>query len=487
MSVSQFFCTGCGHRLQPGKRFCTECGKPARVVAPSVPLSGSGSLPPGIALGGRWQVVRQLGKGGMGAVYLVQDTRLNNRRAALKEMLDRSLTIGAREEAIERFNREAETLASLSHANVPHIYDRFTELDRVYMVMEFVDGMDLERLLQRYREHYRSPLPEHVVARHTFQLCSVLEYLHRQNPPTLHRDLKPSNIVFQPNGLVKLIDFGIAKVFNPGSQGTGLGTQGYAAPEQYRGQAEPRTDIYALGATLHHLLTGRDPQLETPFDFPRIGDIVPCSAGFSEMVMAMLEMRPENRPATGELRRRLAELYPGIHEWEEDPHIMGLVGARPRMVTRQLQAGGSAPSPTPGPGFAQEAPRTPKFCRQCGAGLRPGAKFCTGCGNSVQVTAPQHPPAVKLQVPPAMAGSQPLELLAFDDSGEPFALLGLVQISQTQYAFVTPGSAVLGGAPIEVYVQVWKGSEAFFEPADMGSPAVVGEVQAAFAALHRES
>lgn len=483
VNASQFFCTGCGHRLQPGKRFCTICGKQANAAAPLIPTSSSGSLPPGLIMGGRWQVIRQLGKGGMGAVYLVHDTRLNNRRAALKEMLDRSLTIGAREEAVDRFNREAETLASLNHANIPHIYDRFMDADRIYMVMEYIDGMDLERLLQKFREAHSGPLPERVVARYAYQLCSVLEYIHRQTPPTLHRDLKPSNVIFQPSGLVKLIDFGIAKVFNPGSQGTGLGTQGYAAPEQYKGLAEPRTDLYALGATVHHLLTDRDPQVETPFDFPKISQLAPVSPQFEEIVMTLLEMRPENRPhSAGEVRRRLTELYPGIHEWDEESCILQLVGARPRPVTRSLQASAVAEPaaavqapPAPAPAVAG-----PKFCTNCGNPLLPGAKFCTNCGNTLKALAP-------LKVPAHMTGSQPLEVLAFDDTGEPYALLGVVEMSGTEYAFVTPGPGVTGGNPVEVYVQRWQGPAVFFEPAQTAKQEVVAQIEAAWRALHEES
>lgn len=482
MNSSQFFCTGCGYRLQPGKRFCTQCGKPVRNAIPASSSSTpSGPLPPGTIMGGRWQVGRQLGKGGMGAVYLVQDNRLAGRRAALKEMLDQSLTLGAREEAIERFNREAETLASLNHPHVPHIYDRFTQADRIYMVMEYVDGLDLERLLNQYKEQHGKPLPERVAARYAYQLCSVLGYLHSQEPPTLHRDLKPSNIILQGNGQIKLIDFGIAKLFNPGSQGTGLGTQGYAGPEQYRGLAEPRTDLYALGATLHHLVTGRNPQVETPFDFPAPATLAPCSPEFEALIMALLEMKPENRPASaGEVRRTLSALYEGIHDWDEDDQVTVLVGGRPRRATRLLSAAATAPQ------APSEPSQAPRFCIYCGTPLREAAKFCIGCGAAVHTAPMPQAPApapLELRVPPALTGSQPLELLAFDDTPTPYCLLGVVEVAGTEYAFVTVGPAVTDGAPVEVYTQSWQGGEAVLNPVSAEAPEVRTAIEAAWQGL----
>lgn len=518
LRTTQFFCTGCGHRLQASTRFCTRCGKPVTVTVPPASARGAG-LVTGLVMGGRWTVMKQLGKGAMGAVYLVQDSRLANRRAALKEMLDRSETLGDRHEALERFNREAETLAALAHASVPHIYDRFTDEDRVYMVMEFVDGLDLEKLLYKFRDTHGGPLPERVVARHAYQLAGVLDYLHKQTPPTLHRDLKPSNIILQPSGNLKLIDFGIARVFNPGSQGTGLGTQGYAGPEQYKGLAEPRTDLYALGATMHHMLTTRDPQLEAPFDFPPVSQLASVSPGLEELVMAMLSMKPEARPSAGEVRRRLAEMYPGIHDWDEEARVLQVLGARPRPVTRKLTPPTPGPAPTPqatpqatpqvppqvSPAVTPPAPvqaAAPKFCTQCGTRSIQGARFCTGCGKEYALPAPppavaaavapepviQAPPApppvtsgsLELRVPPHLHGTQPLEYVAFDDAAEPACLLGVVKQGESEYVFVCPGPGVSTGALVEVYIQRWQGDQAFFEPIDSQSPALVPEIRAAW-------
>lgn len=378
-------------------------------------------------MGGRWRVDRQLGRGGMGAVYLVHDIRLNNRRAALKEMLDRSLHLSAREEAIARFHREAETLASFNHPAIPHIYDRFSEDDRIYMVMEFIEGMDLERLLEAHQNAFGRGLAEAAVARYAYQLCSVLDYLHRQNPPTLHRDLKPSNLICHPSGVLKVIDFGIAKVFNPGSQGTGLGTQGYAAPEQYKGQADARTDLYALGATLHHLLTARDPRAQTPFDFPRVSQTMQITPGFDELLAALLERQPENRPDNAEVvRRRLLELFPGIQDWSEDA-----ASSLPDFHAENKSDG--------------------------------------------------------LQVPRELDGTRPLEILSFDEKGQPFSLLGVVKLADLEFSFVTPGISVKAGQPVDVYLQRWQGSEAWFESITSETPELQAKAKTAWQILLQQS
>lgn len=510
MSSSQFFCNGCGNRLKQGLRFCTVCGKEVRI--PPVSAVVNAGLPvSGAILGGRWRVGHQVGKGGMGAVYMVHDTRLSDRRAALKEMLDQSLTLSARREAIDRFNAEAETLARLSHPNIPHVYDRFTEGDRIYMVMEFLEGMDLERLLEKHKAAYSgAPLPERVVVRHLYQICGALAYIHEQ--PLLHRDLKPSNLILLPSGLVKIIDFGIAKLFNPGRQGTGLGTQGYAAPEQYRGEATPKTDLYALGATAHHLLSGRDPQLETPFDYPPLTGISPELA---ELVGALLAMRPEDRPANAAaVRRRLIELYPGLHDWQEEERVKHLLGLVPRPATRRLTAPVEQPEPIPSsmptpalvqssmptpapmqPSMATPAPAAPRFCTGCGGALKEGVRFCVSCGKPAPVPqsataaaaqptpAPQTaspsvtpaslatpapaPPIGGLSgrlVPTELAGTEALELVQFDDTESVYALIGQVRVGEAEYAFFTTGPLIKAGTLVETYRVEWEGDLAVYVP-----------------------
>lgn len=247
-------CPFCHAPTRAGALFCARCGRP-------FVLQGSVRA---------YTVVRVLKSGGMASVY---EAECGGVRYAIKEMLDTFTDAKVRQEAINRFMHEALTLARLNHPRIPKIHEHFTERGRFYLVMDFVEGQDLEDVLA---QRAGSPLPESQVLHLADQICDVLEYLHSQQPPLIFRDLKPSNIMLTPTNEVRLIDFGIAKLFTPGQQGTMIGTPGYAAPEQYQGLAEPRTDVYGLGVTLHHLLTGRDPQRHPPFAFPPVRQLNPA-------------------------------------------------------------------------------------------------------------------------------------------------------------------------------------------------------------------
>ena len=227
---------------------------------------GTAPLPRNTVLQGRYDVEEVLGVGGMSTVYKARDLRFTavTRYCAVKEMPDTSPDIRTGQIRLANFEREASLLATLSHPGIPKIYDFFSVHGRVYLVLEFIDGRDLESQLNN-REH---PMQEEEVVRLALQITDVLEYLHGHTPqPIVFRDLKPSNIIVQADSKVTLIDFGIAKVFQSDKRGTMIGTEGYAPPEQYRGLAEPRGDVYGLGATMHHLLTKSDPRVQTPFTF----------------------------------------------------------------------------------------------------------------------------------------------------------------------------------------------------------------------------
>lgn len=254
-------------------------------------------LPKGAVLQKRYEIIKVLGVGGMGAVYLAQDLRFTGvvRRCAIKEMISTTPDPHIRRLAVESFSREANLLVQLNHPGIPKIYDFFTENIRSYLVMEFVDGDDLENVL----EHTEGMLKEDTVLDWAIQVCDVLVYLHSQAPPIIFRDLKPSNIMLRKDSKkIALIDFGIAKAFEAGQKGTMIGTEGYSPPEQYRGVADPRGDIYALGATLHHLLTKRDPRLEPPFTFHEEPARLLNPALSEETniaIMKALEYQPEKR------------------------------------------------------------------------------------------------------------------------------------------------------------------------------------------------
>jgi hypothetical protein len=254
-----------------------------------------GPLEPGVVLQQRYRIARLLGGGGMGMVYLAHDQRLSNRPCAIKEMVDHFIDAQQRLEANEYFAREADTLAQLKHPAIPAISDRFDQQNRHYLVMEYVEGRNLEEeLTQR-----GGPFPEGLVIDIARQLCDVLAYLHGLQPPIIYRDLKPSNVMLTGNGRVVLVDFGIARLFKAQRKGTMIGTLGFAPPEQYQGIADPRSDLYSLGATLHYVLTGRDPEKFAPFSFPPVRELRPAvSSNLAGAIDRALTYEMLNRPPT---------------------------------------------------------------------------------------------------------------------------------------------------------------------------------------------
>ncbi len=268
-------CSNCGVLNNAGDDYCSNCGfalnsPPMATVGSSfnTPTVSSlpmhrvtGALTPGSLLGSRYRMVQLLGKGGFGAVYLADDERFQGRRrVAVKEMSDSQLNPNARVQAIANFRQEANLLVALGHPNLPDVSDFLEEDGKAYLVMEFIDGQTIEKV----QEDTGGPLNETLVMGWALQLCDVLDYLHTQPQPIVFRDLKPSNIMLTRLNQIKLIDFGIARIFKSSSARDTdmLGSHGYAPLEQYgRGQSDARTDIYALGATLYDLLTNNVPPL----------------------------------------------------------------------------------------------------------------------------------------------------------------------------------------------------------------------------------
>ncbi len=233
---------------------------------PQEPERVEGRLPDGHLLQNRYLVLGVLGVGGMSTVYKAQDLRFSKvtRLCVVKEMLNTATDPQVRAMIKRNFEREANILAALNHPGIVQVYDYFSESDRSYLVLEYVDGKDLEAILAETEGF----LPETQVVHWSIQVCEVLSHLHGHEPrPIVFRDIKPSNIMLDSHRRVRLVDFGIARIFQSGQKGTMIGTEGYSPPEQYRGSAEPRVDIYALGATMHHLLSKQDPRLEPPFSF----------------------------------------------------------------------------------------------------------------------------------------------------------------------------------------------------------------------------
>ncbi len=261
-----------------------------------------GQLQSGVTLQDRYLILGILGSGGMSSVYKGRDLHFPNvtKLVAVKEMVNMAADPTMYEMVVRNFEREADLLATLSHPAIPRIYDYFTQDDSSFLVMEFIEGKDLEATI-RDTEGF---LPEDKVINWAIELCDVLAYLHNHQPqPVIFRDMKPSNVMVDKHGHIYLIDFGIARVFQPGQKGTMIGTEGYSPPEQYRGEASPQGDIYALGATLHHLLTRRDPRAEPPFTFTErpIREINPAISAETEVVInGALAYEPRDRYPTAE-------------------------------------------------------------------------------------------------------------------------------------------------------------------------------------------
>ena len=235
-------CPYCGTQNRADATYCNNCGgaltsttppssQPPTQTGGPRPQHATGRLPLQSRLAGRYLIGKKVGEGGMAAVYQATDTR-NNETVAIKEMSQDGLTPQEIKESLDAFRFEADTLMRLRHPNLPRVYAHFFEGARNYLVMEFIDGQTVEqRLIDA-----KGSLPETEVMGWAEQLCSALNYLHMQRPPIIFRDLKPSNVMVTRAGKVKLIDFGIARVFAPGrTRDTQiLGTPGFAPPEQYR-------------------------------------------------------------------------------------------------------------------------------------------------------------------------------------------------------------------------------------------------------------
>lgn len=266
-------------------------------------------LKPGEILRSRYKINRIIGQGGMGSIYLADDLRLEGRQCALKEVEhDRSLPEDLLKEAKEQFQREAVILARLDHPNLPKVSDYFSLAGRDYLVMDYVPGQDLRTKMLEARQR-NTFLPENEVLGWADQLADALAYLHSQKPPLVHRDIKPGNLKITPSGLLKLVDFGLVKILASDEMTItivqGRGTALYTPLEQYggdTGHTDVRSDIYAFGATLYHLLTNHPPvEARELFLYP--DSLTPptklnpnISDRTERAVLWAMSLHPEDRP-----------------------------------------------------------------------------------------------------------------------------------------------------------------------------------------------
>jgi serine/threonine protein kinase len=356
-------------------------------------------------VGGRYRVMKPLGGGGMKLVYLAEDLRLAARPCALAEMVDSFTSPETQKQAVAAFQREADMLAQLSNEHIPRVFDRFSDQNHHYLVMEFIDGITLEQKLK----DAGGKLPESEVIDVALQILDTLEYLHNLEPPVIYRDLKPSNVMMTPSEQVKLIDFGIARLFQPLSNATMIGTQGYAPPEQYRGKVEFRSDLYALGATMHHALSGRDPALEPPFSFPPLRSLCPdLTPALCELVDQALKYDVILRMAdAAEFRQRLMAIKSGAPMTMPQRIASAVSPSRPQL---KLPLGGvkSREQNASAPTMLSNAIDTE--CPRCGRVIPVDSNFCSFC--AADVTG-------RLRMPAMDRGGHDAQTIVLDDVASP--------------------------------------------------------------------
>ena len=321
-------------------------------------------LDEGTILNNRYEIVRKIGGGGMGAVYLASDKNLGGISRAVKEMVQSYIEDAQQEKAVNDFRRESMLLTSLEHPSIPTIYDYFFDEKeaRFYLVMKYISGGDLAA---RLRSAPEGRIDEASVTEWAIQLADVLDYLHNRQPPIVYRDLKPSNIMIDGNtGRVMLIDFGIARWVNKEEKGvTAVGTMGYAPPELFSGNVEPRSDIYSLGSTMFHLLTGADPQSNPLliFDFLK---------------------NPHPRQINPQLTDQIEQILMKTVEYSASKRFASAAELRDALVLHldNLKRGNITVGIADGAKTAAPAADQLVFCGFCGQKILAADVFCPFCG-----------------------------------------------------------------------------------------------------------
>jgi eukaryotic-like serine/threonine-protein kinase len=410
------FCPECGNKVQAEESDCSVCGarQDSTPLTPKAIILEARSgrsddmpdskkpkqapthqLEPGTLLLDRYLIVQRVGGGGMGSVYQAKDKRLADRLCAVKEMIELFADQNQRTKAVEDFKREAEVLAQLDHPSIPTVFDYFIEGGRYYLVMRWIGGGDLAEQM-RVRGGIVDEVP---ITKWAIQICDVLHYIHSQKPPIIYRDLKPANLMIDDkSSRVMLVDFGIARIVRPTEKGvTAIGTMGYAPPELFAGKVEPRSDIYSLGATMFHMLTGSDPQ-DNPlliFDFsknPRPRQINPnISPEMESILMRSVAHKPEDRHASAlEFMRTLEEHSTRLESRPRpEPQRMSSNYARPSnpatpappITPRESKPNYSGTSAASSGGTASATGQDWVFCGHCGEKIGADDVYCAHCGN----------------------------------------------------------------------------------------------------------
>ncbi|MCE1246338.1 MAG: protein kinase [Firmicutes bacterium] len=293
------YCFDCGYVNDDAVAKCVYCGSSLEhdEKDESADSDGENAFADKKLLNKRYEILSEIKSGAMGSVYKGYDC-LIGKNVAIKKLNPHQSDMEF-DETVEAFRREAHILSELKHRGIPRVFDFFTDKDpdtdipACWMVMTYVSGEDLESYLQKQE----LPLSDIWVKNLLLRLLDILKYLHSRTPPIIYRDIKPSNIMLAEKG-VFLVDFGIARVMNRNRKGTQIGTPGYAPPEQYKGYADEKSDIYALGVLAHYLLTGKNPEnSQNPFTFKSIYNVNPAvDMELSKLIDSMLEVLPDKRP-----------------------------------------------------------------------------------------------------------------------------------------------------------------------------------------------
>lgn len=262
----------------------------------------------GSVIDGKYEILKKIGEGGMSKVYLAMDKRLN-KQWAVKEIEKRAKDKN-NDVVIQSSIAEANMMKKLDHPSLPRIVDIIDNGSVIYVIMDYIEGEPLSKILDQYGAQ-----PQDIVIEWAKQLCEVLNYLHTRTPAIIYRDMKPANVMLKPDGNIKLIDFGIAREYKEQSLAdtVSLGTKGYAAPEQFggKGQTDPRTDVYCLGVTIYHLVTGQNP-CEPPYELYPIRHWNPAlSGGLERIIQKCTQLNPDDR------YQSCAELLYALNHYEK--------------------------------------------------------------------------------------------------------------------------------------------------------------------------
>ncbi len=445
-------CRYCGKVNRRYVQFCANCGGYIKASAQSVTRSEKNIdranntsqqlLPGGSLQGGRYIVEKILGQGGMGVTVLARDTRIANKPVAIKELISPSADPQQQQEDVRNFEREVETLATLDHPLIPNVTASFQEGSHYFMVQEYVVGENLEERIERLMQ----PLPEQDALTYASQILDVLDYLEQQRPPIVHRDIKPANtIISSRNKRAYLVDFGIARADRSithadkyiSKQTSALGTPGYAPPEQYEGNADPRSDLYALAAMLHHLLTNRDPRNYPLFVYPSARSLNPKLSSEIERVlhrglMVDITKRYQNAAAMKhDIDDILTQRFGVDNTSNYTLGISGPIGttATQTAMSRSshspnMPAPPSAPQPllrtlsTPDLADTSQSQTKTSFsevlvCPNCGTNYPPDDQFCSNCGTYLDASMTDTPIAKEVNLGEASSAGS----ITFTESG----------------------------------------------------------------------